>query len=160
MGPEEMLTLMAGKGSAKRRSNAAPEGFTKEERAAMRDTIRERRTPGGTRREDGARAVRSRIAEMEPADRALATRIHALVKAVAPRLSPRTWYGMPAYGSDAGIVCFFQPAARFRTRYATLGFTDKATLDSGRVWPTSFAVTKLTRSDIERISDLLRRAAG
>jgi len=110
-------------------------------------------------KEEAERDVLAKIAEMPKADRALAKRIHQIVKATAPTLSPRTWYGMPAYANDDGkIVCFFQSAAKFKARYATLGFNDPANLDEGAMWPTAFALTTLTAGDEERIGDLVKRA--
>jgi uncharacterized protein YdhG (YjbR/CyaY superfamily) len=104
--------------------------------------------------------VLAKIAEMPEADRALAERLHALIKASAPTLSPRTWYGMPAYAKDSNVVCFFQSAQKFKTRYATLGFSDKANLDDGAMWPTAFALTELTAADEARISALVKKAVS
>ncbi len=131
------------------------EGFTAEERAAMKERARESKGAG-----EGESAVLAKIAEMAEPDRSLAERIHALVEAVAPDLSPRTWYGMPAYAKDGKVVCFFQAAGRFKARYATLGFSDTAKLDDGRMWPTSFAVTELTAAEEETIRALLKRAVS
>lgn len=131
----------------------AGKGLTPEERAALRETMRERSGQG-----EGEAAVLAKIAAMAPADRALAERIHAIVKASAPELSPKTWYGMPAYARDGAVVCFFQDAQKFKARYATLGFSDKADLDEGTMWPTSFALTKLTAADEARIAALVRKA--
>ena len=100
----------------------------------------------------------AKIAEMSDADRAMAERLHALITAAAPELSPKTWYGMPAYAKGGKVVCFFQPAEKFKARYATLGFSDKAKLDDGAMWPTSYALTGLTEADEERIGELVRRA--
>ena len=107
---------------------------------------------------DGESEVLAKIAEMPEPDRAMAERIHAVVKASAPDLSPRTWYGMPAYAKDGRVVCFFQPAQKFKSRYATLGFNDGANLDDGTMWPTSFALTKLTKADEKRIAALVKKA--
>jgi uncharacterized protein YdhG (YjbR/CyaY superfamily) len=104
--------------------------------------------------------VRAKIAEMPEPDRAMATRLHALIKASAPALSPKTWYGMPAYARDGEVVCFFQSAHKFKSRYATLGFNDKANLDQGTMWPTAFALTKLTAADETRISALVKKAVS
>ncbi|MEV0499060.1 DUF1801 domain-containing protein [Streptomyces spectabilis] len=109
---------------------------------------------------DGEADVLAKIAEMEEPDRAMAERIHAIVKAAAPELAPKTWYGMPAYARDGKVVCFFQSAAKFKARYATLGFNDAAHLDEGTMWPTAFALTQLTAADEEQIAELVKRAAG
>lgn len=116
------------------------------------------RRKGG--KSDGEADVLAKIAEMDEADRTIAERIHAIVKASAPQLVPKTWYGMPAYARDDRVVCFVQPAAKFKARYATLGFSDLAKLDEGSIWPTSYALTKLTKSDEARIAALVKRAAG
>jgi uncharacterized protein YdhG (YjbR/CyaY superfamily) len=129
-------------------------GLTAEERAALKETVLERRGKG-----EGEEAVLARIKAMTAPDRALAERVHAIVKANAPELSPKTWYGMPAYANkDGHVVCFFQDAAKFKARYATLGFNDRAHLDDGNMWPTSFALTKLTAADEARISALVKQA--
>ncbi len=109
---------------------------------------------------DGEADVLAKIGEMPAADRAMAERIHAIVKAAAPELAPRTWYGMPAYAKDGKVVCFFQSGQKFKTRYATLGFSDKANLDEGAMWPTSFAVTELNAAEEARIAELVRRAVS
>jgi uncharacterized protein YdhG (YjbR/CyaY superfamily) len=132
------------------------EGFTDEERDAMKSRVEEMKVG----KADGESAVLAKIAEMPAADRAMASRIHALVKASAPALSPKLWYGMPAYAKDGKIVCFFQTAQKFKTRYATFGFNDAAKLDEGSMWPTAFALTKLTAADEARIVALVKRAAG
>src|SRR3954469_20367605 len=133
----------------------ASTGFTAEERAAMRERARELKGKA-----DGESAVLAKIAEMPKADRALAERLHALVKANAPDLSPRTWYGMPAYARDGKVVCFFQSAQKFKSRYATFGFSDTANLDQGAMWPTSFALTELTAAVEARIGALMKKAVG
>jgi uncharacterized protein YdhG (YjbR/CyaY superfamily) len=142
----------------------ASETFTDEERAAIRERAREQKAEArrGPRpgKADGESDVLARIAEMAEADRALAERLHALIKASAPALSPRTWYGMPAYAKDGAVVCFFQSAQKFKTRYATLGFSDKANLDDGAMWPTAFALTELTTADEARIVALVKRAVA
>ena len=139
------------------RKDAESEGFTAEERAAMKERARELRGGKG----DGENDVLAKIAEMPEADRALAERIHALVKASAPALAPRTWYGMPAYANkDGKVVCFFQSAAKFTSRYATLGFSDRANLDDGAMWPTSFALKELTAATEARIGELVQRAVS
>jgi uncharacterized protein YdhG (YjbR/CyaY superfamily) len=140
------------------------EGFTDEERAAMKEHANELKTAArrGPRaaKADGESEVLAKIAEMAEPDRVLAERIHAIVKASAPVLSPRTWYGMPAYAKDGNVVCFFQPAQKFKTRYATFGFSDKANLDGGAMWPTGFALTELTAADEARIGALVKQAVG
>jgi uncharacterized protein YdhG (YjbR/CyaY superfamily) len=129
-------------------------GFTKEERAAMRERARE--TKAG--KADGERDVLAKIAEMPDSDRVMAERLHALIKDAAPALAPRTWYGMPAYAMDGKVVCFFQSAAKFKSRYATLGFSDKASLDKDAMWPISFALKELGPSEEKKISALVRKA--
>jgi uncharacterized protein YdhG (YjbR/CyaY superfamily) len=129
-------------------------GFTAEERAAMRERARELKTAASE--ED----VLAKIAELPEPDRTMAERIHAIVKAAAPALSPRTWYGMPAYALDGKVVCFFQSAQKFKTRYATLGFNDAANLDDGNMWPTAFALQKLTSKEEARIRALVKKAVG
>jgi uncharacterized protein YdhG (YjbR/CyaY superfamily) len=139
----------------------AEKTFTDEERAAMRERAREKKAAARRgSKADGESEVLAKIAEMQGADRAMAERLHALIKATAPDLSPKTWYGMPAYAKGADVVCFFQPAQKFKSRYATLGFSDKANLDDGAVWPTSFALTELTDADEARIAELVKKAVG
>jgi hypothetical protein len=130
------------------------EGFTDEERAAMKERVKEMTAA------NGESAVLAKIAEMPEPDRAMGKRLHALIKASAPALSPKLWYGMPAYAKDGNIVCHFQPAQKFKTRYATLGFSDKAHLDEGAVWPVAFALTKLTAADEARIRALVKKAVS
>jgi uncharacterized protein YdhG (YjbR/CyaY superfamily) len=139
-----------------------PEGFTEEERKAMKERAKELKAEAraGKKRADGESDVLAKIAEMPELDRALAERVHAIIQAEAPSLSPKTWYGMPAYARDGQIVCFFQSAAKFNSRYATLGFNDTARLDEGAMWPTAFALTGMTGAEEARIRDLVRRAAG
>jgi uncharacterized protein YdhG (YjbR/CyaY superfamily) len=133
------------------------QGFTAEERAAMKERARELKAEAS--KADGESAVLAKIAEMPGPDRAMAKRIHAIVKASAPDLSPRTWYGMPAYANaDGKVVCFFTPAAKFKERYATFGFNPDANLDQGNMWPTSFAVTKLTPAEEKKIGALVKKA--
>jgi uncharacterized protein YdhG (YjbR/CyaY superfamily) len=134
------------------------EGFTAEERAAMKDRVKEQKAR--TDKADGESAVLAKIAEMPAPDRAMGKRLHAVIKASAPALSPRLWYGMPAYAKDGKVVCFFQSAQKFNTRYATFGFSDKANLDEGAMWPTSFALTELTAADEARIGALVKKAAS
>ncbi len=138
------------------------EGFSAEERAAMRERAKEVKGAGrrGAGKADGASDVLAKIAEMAPTDRAMAERLHAIVTASAPSLSPRTWYGMPAYARDGKVVCFFQSAQKFKTRYATLGFSDKASLDDGSMWPTSFALKELTPAVEKRITTLVKSAVA
>jgi uncharacterized protein YdhG (YjbR/CyaY superfamily) len=144
-----------GKGVAKGSGKSA-KGFTEEERAAMKERARELKAD----KEDGETAVLAKIAEMPDADRALGERLHAIIKASAPALTPRLWYGMPAYAKDGKVVCFFQGAAKFKTRYATLGFSAEANLDDGAMWPTAFALTKLTVAEEDRITALVKKAVG
>ncbi|HXI21417.1 MAG TPA: DUF1801 domain-containing protein [Gemmatimonadales bacterium] len=129
-------------------------GFTEEERAAMQERVREVKASAA----DGESDVLAKIAQMREPDRAMATRLHALIKATAPALSPRTWYGMPAYARDGKVLCFFQSAQKFRTRYATLGFSDVAALDEDAMWPVAFALKELTGATEARIVALLQRA--
>ncbi len=136
-----------------------PKGFTADERAAMKERARElKKEASGSA--GGEADVLAKIAEMPDADRAMAERLHEIVKAHAPALSPRTWYGMPAYAKDGKVVCFFQSGNKFKARYATLGFSDKARLDEGAMWPTSFALTALTDAEERRIVALLKKALG
>jgi len=137
---------------------ATPKGFTAEEKAAMREYAQERRATN-TKAEDEA-AVLAKIAAMAAPDRAMAERIHAIVKGSAPGLAARLWYGMPAYAKDGKVVCFFQDARKFKSRYATLGFSDQAKLDDGQMWPTSFALKALTAADEARIAALVKKAVG
>jgi uncharacterized protein YdhG (YjbR/CyaY superfamily) len=144
--------------------NEKSEGFTAEERAAMKERARELKAEArrGARagKADGESDVLAKIAEMPEPDRAMAERLHAIVKASAPGLSPKTWYGMPAYAKDGKVVCFFQSAQKFNSRYATFGFSDAANLDQGAMWPTSFALKELTAADEERIGALVRQAVS
>jgi uncharacterized protein YdhG (YjbR/CyaY superfamily) len=136
-----------------------PEGFTDEERAAMRERAKEQKAEA--QKADGERAVLAKIAEMQEPDRTMAERLHEIVKASAPALSPKTWYGMPAYADkDGKVVCHFQSAQKFNTRYATLGFSDKANLDEGAMWATSFALKDLTAAEEARIGALVKRAVS
>jgi uncharacterized protein YdhG (YjbR/CyaY superfamily) len=132
--------------------------LTAEERAAMKELVQERKAQA--RGEDGESAVLAKIAEMPEPDRAMAERLHAIVKASAPSLSAKTWYGMPAYAKDGKVVCFFQSAAKFKARYATFGFSDKANLDNGNMWPTYFALKELTSADEKKIAGLVKKAAS
>ncbi len=152
--------------SAKRTaaSGETSDGFTDEEIAAMKERAQE--TKASSRRgskaakTDGESDVLAKIAEMPESDRVMAERLHAIVKANAPDLTPKTWYGMPAYARDGKVVCFFQAAAKFNTRYATLGFNDTAHLDDGAMWPTAYALKELTPADEARISELIKKAVS
>jgi uncharacterized protein YdhG (YjbR/CyaY superfamily) len=139
-------------------------GFTAEERAAMKERVREMkaeaRRGGGAGETDGESEVLAKIAALPQPDRALGERLHAIIKSTAPALSPKTWYGMPAYARDGKVVCFFQSAHKFKTRYATLGFSDKANLDDGNMWPTVFALKDLSPAEEARIGALLKRAVS
>jgi uncharacterized protein YdhG (YjbR/CyaY superfamily) len=136
------------------------EGFTDEERAAMRERARELKAEArrDKSKADGESDVLAKIAEMKGPDRAMAERLHAIIKASAPDLSPKTWYGMPAYAKDGKVVCYFQSAQKFKSRYATFGFSDEANLDDGAMWPTSFALKELTTADEARITALVKKA--
>jgi len=133
-------------------------GFTAEERAAMKERARELKAEKS--KADAESDVLAKIAEMPKADRAMAERIHAIVKASAPDLTPRTWYGMPAYAKDGKVVCFFKSASKFKSRYATFGFNDPANLDDGAMWATSFALKKLTAADEKKIGALVKKAVS
>jgi uncharacterized protein YdhG (YjbR/CyaY superfamily) len=149
---------------AKSTTGKATQGFTDEERAAMREHVRElkaaaRRGPRGDEAEAEREAL-AKIAEMPEPDRTMAERVHAIIKAAAPGLSPRTWYGMPAYAKDGNVICFFQSAQKFKSRYATFGFSDKANLDEGVMWPTAFALKELTAAEEARIGALVKKAVS
>jgi len=131
-------------------------GFTDEERAAMQERVQELKADEA----DGESAVLAKIAEMPEPDRTMGTRLHAIIKASAPALSPRLWYGMPAYAKDGKIVCHFQNAQKFKTRYSTLGFSDKANLDEGALWPVAFALKELTAAEEARIEALVKKAVS
>jgi uncharacterized protein YdhG (YjbR/CyaY superfamily) len=141
---------------AKRKPAKKPKGFSAEERAAMRERAREVKAGGA----QGETDVLEKIAEMAEPDRAMAERIHALVKASAPDLAPRTYYGMPAYAKGGKVVCFFQPAQKFKSRYATFGFNDTANLDDGVMWPTSYALKEMTATEEKKIAALVRKAVS
>jgi uncharacterized protein YdhG (YjbR/CyaY superfamily) len=145
------------KGRPKRPAAGAAGGFTPEERAAMQERVRELRRAG---KGDGERDLLGKIAEMAEPDRSMAERVHAIVRAAAPSLSPKTWYGMPAWTRDGDVVCFFQGARKFKARYATFGFSDKARLDEGRIWPTAFALVELGPAEEAAIAALVKKAAG
>jgi uncharacterized protein YdhG (YjbR/CyaY superfamily) len=150
--------------SAKGTTRKASKGFTDEERAAMKERVQELKAAAsrGSRADnaDGEREVLAKIAEMTGPDRAMAERLHAIIKASAPALSPRTWYGMPAYAKDGNVVCFFQSAQKFKARYAMFGFSDKANLDEGALWPVAFALKKLTAAEEARIGALVKKAVS
>jgi uncharacterized protein YdhG (YjbR/CyaY superfamily) len=139
-------------------------GFTDEERAAMKERAQELKTAARrgphAKTADGESDVLAKIAELPEPDRTMAERLHAIIKATAPALSPRTWYGMPAYAKDGNVVCFFQSAHKFKARYATFGFSDKANLDEGTVWPVAFALKELTAADEARIGALVKKAVS
>jgi uncharacterized protein YdhG (YjbR/CyaY superfamily) len=141
---------------------ASSKAWTDEERAAMQERAREMKAArGGKGKTDGEADVQAKIAEMPPEDRAMAERIHSIVKESGPSLTPRTWYGMPAWANEDGkVVCFFTPAAKFKERYATLGFNSQANLDEGSMWPTSWALTGLTNADEAKIAELVKRAVS
>ena len=139
----------------------ASKGFTDEERAAIRERSREQTARPGAGKADGEADLLAKIAAMQAPDRAMAERLHAIITASAPALSPKTWYGMPAYANKGGkIVCFFQPAEKFKTRYATFGFNDTAHLDDGNVWPVAFALKELTAADEAKIAALVKKAVN
>src|SRR3954470_20237494 len=147
---------MAERKTAKRKTHKA---LTDEEQAAMRELVRERK-PARSGKVDGEADVLAKIAEMAEPDRDKAERLHALIKEVAPELVPRTWYGMPAYTKGGKVVCFFQSAQKFKSRYATLGFSDNAKLDDGDLWPVAFALRRLTAAEEKKIAALLERAVA
>ena len=149
-------TQKAGKSTTA--SNTKSKGFTAEERAAMKERAQELKA--AERGADGESAVLAKIAEMQGSERAMAKRLHAIIKTTAPVLSPRTWYGMPAYAKDGKVVCFFQSAQKFKSRYATFGFSDEANLDEGAMWPTSFALKELTAAEEAKIGALVKKAVS
>ncbi len=146
------------KQKSENRTSTKNKGLTAEEMAAMKETLRERKTAGD--KEAGKEALLAAIAKMAEPDRSMAKRIHAIVTASAPTLSSKTWYGMPAYAKDDKVICFFQDAAKFKARYATLGFSDSANIDEGEMWPTSFALKKLTAADEAKITALVKKAVS
>ena len=139
---------------------AGTENFTAEERAAMKERAAEVRATRKKVTKDEEPEVLAKIAELPDADRAMAERVHALIRKAAPELTPRTWYGQPAYARDGKVVVFFQPATKFKTRYSTLGFSEEARLDDGAMWPTSWALTSLSDAELDAITALVKRAAG
>jgi uncharacterized protein YdhG (YjbR/CyaY superfamily) len=150
----------AQKSTARTSVDRSSDSFSAEEKAAMRERARELKAEAKSRdaRAEGERDLLAKIAEMPAPDRAMAERLHELISAAAPGLAPKTWYGMPAYARDGQLVCFFKAAAKFNSRYATFGFEEEARIDDGSMWPTSYALTKLTRADEERITELVKRA--
>ena len=146
--------------SKKKKASSNTKGFTDQERAAMKERAQELRAAARANAADGESAVLAKVAEMPEPDRTMASRLHAIIRAAAPDLSPRTWYGMPAYARDGSVLCFFQGAQKFKTRYATLGFSDKANLDEGAMWPTAFALKELTATEEARITALVKKAGG
>jgi uncharacterized protein YdhG (YjbR/CyaY superfamily) len=160
----EEAAAMADTGTpAKRPASRASAGFSDVERAAMQDAVKERRKAarrGPADEADGERDVLAKIAEMPDPDRVMAERIHALIRAAAPELTPRTFYGMPAYAKNGKVLCFFQAASKFKVRYATFGFQHDARIDDGTMWPVSFALLELTPANEARILELVRKAAG
>ena len=162
--PAKKGTQKSSKSTSTTATGKKSKGFTAEERAAMKERAQElkaeaRRGPRA-KKADGESDVLAKIAEMPAPDRAMAKRLHAIVKASAPALSPKTWYGMPAYAKDGKVVCFFQSADKFNSRYATFGFNDSANLDEGAMWPTSFALKKLTAAEEARIGALVKKAVS
>jgi uncharacterized protein YdhG (YjbR/CyaY superfamily) len=147
---------MSPKKSSPRGTESKSKGLTPEERAAMKERIRELKAD----KVDGESAVLAKIAEMQGPDRAMAKRLHAIIKATAPALSPKTWYGMPAYAKGEKVICFFQAAQKFKARYATFGFSDTAKLDDGAMWPTAFALKELTAAEEARIGELVKKAVS
>jgi uncharacterized protein YdhG (YjbR/CyaY superfamily) len=151
----EKKTAKKGTTSSTKRTGAT-EGFTAEERAAMKERAKELKAEAA--KADGEKILLEKVAEMKGTDRAMATRLHEIITAAAPALSPKTWYGMPAYAKDGKIVCFFQSAEKFDARYATFGFSDEATIDQGAMWPTSWALTELTAAEEKKIVALVKKA--
>jgi hypothetical protein len=151
-----MSSVQKGKRKSAKSITKTRKGFTEEERGAIRDRVKEMKAGNG----EGESAVLAKIAEMREPDRTMAKRLHTIIMESAPALSPRLWYGMPAYAKDDKVVCFFQPAAKFKTRYATFGFSDKANLDEGSMWPNSYALNGLTAAEEARIAALVKKAVS
>jgi len=153
---------MPDKPRARTTTSPKPKGFTEDEKSAMKERARELKAEARASKDkaDGEADLLAKIAEMPRSDRVMAERIHAIVKANAPGLMPKTWYGMPAYAKDGNVVCFFQAADKFKSRYATLGFNNDAKLDDGSMWPTAFALTKLTAAEEKRIGALVKKAVS
>lgn len=152
------MARTAKKPATKTAPRNSSKGFTADEKAAMKERARELKAEAG--KADGESALLAQVARMPPADRAMARRIHALIKTNAPNLAPKTWYGMPAWARDGKVLCFFQSADKFKARYATFGFSDEARLDDGAMWPTSFALKELTTADEARLLALVKKAVG
>ena len=154
--------MTQGKSTTKKATQKSAKGFTDEERAAMKARAQELKAEARANKDkaDGESAVLAAIAAMKEPDRAMAKRLHAIIKASAPDLSPKTWYGMPAYAKDGKVVCFFQSAQKFNTRYATLGFSDEANLDEGALWPVAFALKELTPAAEAKIGALVKKAVS
>ena len=146
----------------KKGSKSSSNGFTKEEQAAMKERAKELKAEAGAKKKkvEGEGEVLAKIAEMPELERTIATRLHEIIKANAPVLSPKTWYGMPAYALDGAVVCFYQSAAKFGSRYGTLGFSDKANLDDGTMWPSAYALTELTAAVETKIAELVKKAVS
>ena len=142
----------------KSKTKTAPSGFSNEEKAAARERVRELKAEAA--KADGEAELLAAIAKMPEPDRAMAKRVHALIKAAAPSLAPKTWYGMPAYAKDGNVICFFKNAGKFNARYHNLGFSDKANLDDGGMWPSEYALMKLTTADEARIAELVKKAVS
>jgi uncharacterized protein YdhG (YjbR/CyaY superfamily) len=151
---------MAERKPAARSAQKSGASFTEEERVAMKDLSQERKVVWGKNREDDERAVLAKIAQMPGTDRAIGRRIHDVIRTSAPTLSPRLWYGMPAYTKDGDVLCYFQPAHKFKARYGSLGFSDKAQLDEGRMWPIVYALSELSPSEEAAIASLVKKAVG
>ena len=145
--------------AARKTNDEANTGFSDEERGAMRERVQEQKARRGASKADGEHDVLEKIAAMSAPDRAMAERLHAIITANAPALLPKTWYGMPAYARDGDVVCYFQAAAKFKARYATFGFNDRANLDEGAMWPVAFALKELGAAEEARIAALVKRAA-
>jgi uncharacterized protein YdhG (YjbR/CyaY superfamily) len=156
---EKKAAKKAPAGSARRAAGKASETFSAEEKAAMKELARERRRPPAGKG-DGEADVLAKIADMGARDRPMAERVHTIVKAAALELAPRTWYGMPAYAKDGNVICYFKPGEKFKMRYATFGFSDKASLDDGAMWPTEYALKELSADTEKRLSALVKKAAS
>ena len=156
---EKQATKKGSARSAKAATGKASETFSAEEKAAMKELVRERRRPPASKG-DGEADVLAKIAEMGARDRPMAERVHTIVKAAAPELAPRTWYGMPAYAKDGNVICYFKPGEKFKMRYATFGFSDKANLDEGAMWPTDFALKGLAAAEEAKIRALVEKAVS
>jgi uncharacterized protein YdhG (YjbR/CyaY superfamily) len=157
--PEEVLEMAQNKTASKRgttKRTGSTTGFSAEERAAMRERAKELKAEAA--KADGEKALLEKVAEMKGSDRAMAKRLHAIITEAAPALTPKTWYGMPAYARDGKIVCFFQSAEKFDSRYATFGFSDEARIDQGAMWPTSWALKELTPAEEKKIATLVKKA--